>query len=126
MLKDYTYFPSSVPCVGFDIRFAAKYGYEEAIVFNDLYLLTQIIYRQHQYKAKHWLDAGGCMEEDGVVWFCLAEEYLYGRIAPFFDGYRIRAVLLRLEQEGLLTIRPSATDGCYWVAIGEERGHPDE
>ena len=118
MIKDYMIGPSMYPYGCFDMRFAEKYGLEEAIVFNVLaheILLT----KQTDEERRCWGGVSGCMEEGGIFWVRVTEKFLFHTLSLFKEA-NIRQIIKNLESFGLLFVRPSMTKGYFWIALGEE------
>lgn len=119
ILKDYEIGPAIFPAVFFDIRFAKKYGINEAIIFNSL--AHDIVVTDHQAKHRsYWNDMCGGIVEDGKFWLRCPEDYLFRSICSLFDENQIRDILKRLEKQGIFRIRSSLTSGYYWVTFGPE------
>ena len=119
MIKDYMIGPSMRPYCCFDIRFAEKYGLEEAIVFNSL-AHDIMMMEQMNESRKHWGGEPGCMEEGGIFWVRVTEKLLF-HASSLFTEPQIRQIIRNLESFGLLYVRPSMTKGYFWIALGEEK-----
>ncbi|MEQ2655934.1 hypothetical protein AAAT68_03595 [Lawsonibacter asaccharolyticus] len=119
MIKDYMIGPSMYPYGCFDIRFAKKYGIEEAIIFNIL-AHEIILMTQRDESRKYWGGEPGCMEEGGHFWVRFTENFLF-HTSTLFTEAKIRQTLRNLESSGLLLVRPSMTKGYFWITLGEER-----
>lgn len=118
MITDYSYGPVMWPYICCDGRFAKKYGIAEAISFNFLYhdFMTASIMKKHD----GWHNEDGWMEEGGHIWRCHSENTLFGCFAGIFEEQQHRDAIKHLCEEALLFVRPSVTDGYYWISIGEE------
>lgn len=123
MLKDYVYGPVMPPYICCDGRFARKYGICEAIIFNFLYHDFLTTSQMKRYGGWHKED--GLIEESGRLWRCHSETNLFGFFADIFDKQQHRDAINHLCDEGLLYLRPSLTEGYYWVCIGEEVAEND-
>lgn len=121
MLNDYVYGPMAYPHIHFDSRFAKRYGIVEAIIFDQLYydFLTEL-----QMKlSSGWPRDEGWIEEAGRWWRRYTSRYLFGSFSVLFDAQEHKRAVGHLCQEGLLFLKPSVTDGYWWIAIGEESEH---
>ena len=67
-----------------------------------------------------WHEGDGWMEEGGRLWRCNSQKVLFGWFAGIFSEQQHKDAIKHLCDEGLLFLRPSATDGYYWISIGEE------
>lgn len=118
MLKDYVYGPIMPPYICCDGRFARRYGITEAIIFNFLY--HDFLTRAQMKRYGGWHEEDGWMEEGGRLWRCNSQEILFGGFNGIFSEQQHKDAIRHLCDEGLLFVRPSVTDGYYWVSIGEE------
>lgn len=118
MLSDYVYGPNIRSYTCFDAHFAERYGLAEAIIFNQIYFDFMQEYQQREFSK--WKQDEGWMEEQGRSWSRYRETALFGRFAELFDQTLIQSAFAHLCAEGLLYLRPSVTEGYYWVSIGEE------
>ena len=105
MIRDYIIGPSMYPYGCFDIRFAEKYGIEEAIVFN----------------RRCWGGVSGCMEDGGIFWVRVTEKFLFRGNSKLFSETKAKEIVKNLEDFGLLFVRASLTKGYFWIALGEEK-----
>lgn len=118
MLKDYVYGPIMPPYICCDGRFAEKYGIVEAIIFN--YLYHDFVTTSQMKRYGGWHQEDGWMEADGHMWRCCSETNLFGCFTGIFNEQQHRDAINHLCNERLLHLRPSLTDGYYWISIGEE------
>lgn len=118
MLKDYEYGPILPPYICCDGRFAKKYGIAEAIIFNLLY--HDFLTTSQKIRYGGWHQDDGWREEDGHLWRCHSGNNLFGCFDGIFDEQQHRDAIAHLCNEGLLYLRPSLTEGYYWISIGKE------
>lgn len=120
MLEDYSYCRAGPRDVFFDGAFARKYGIKEAILFNFLYchytdnLKMKLADRWHDHED-------GWMNEGGHWWQRCFADLLFKWYKIIFDEQEHKDAIKSLCDAGLLYVRPSMTDGYYWIAIGEEQ-----
>lgn len=120
MISDYMIGPTIYPHGFYDVRFAKKYGLEEATVFNTL--AHEIVMADQMNRSrKYWGGEPGCMEEGGVFWMRITEKALFHRASSLFTEEKTREIIRNLESLGLLLVRPSMTKGYFWIALGEEK-----
>lgn len=120
MIRDYIIGPSMYPYGCFDIRFAEKYGIEEAIVFNTLareIMLTE----QTDESRRCWGGVSDCMEDGGIFWVRVTEKFLFRGNSKLFSETKAKEIVKNLEDFGLLFVRASLTKGYFWIALGEEK-----
>lgn len=110
--------PVIYPACFFDFRFAEKYGICEAILFNgiahEIYLVQQF---PENAKKHNFL---GTMEEGGHLWVRFTEKRLYHPFPNLFDDETTKKAIEHISGSGVILIRPSMTEGYYWVALGED------
>lgn len=118
MLRDYEYGPILPPYICCDGRFAKKYGITEAIIFNFLY--HDFLTRSQMKRYGGWHEEDGWIEEGGRLWQYNSQKVIFGWFAGIFSEQQHKDAIKHLCDEGLLFLRPSVTDGYYWISIGEE------
>lgn len=120
MLENYAYCPANFPAIFFDVRFAKKYGIAEAIIFNDLYYSFTESLKMMLHRYKTWGECDGWIKEGGYWWERYTADYLFGRYKTLYDEQTHKNAIKNLCDRGLLYLRPSLTEGYYWLRIGEE------
>lgn len=124
MLSDYIYGPVMYPYVCFDARFAERYGVTEAIVFNHLY--HDFLVEVQMKTSSGWARDDGWIKEAGRWWRMHTTDSLLNEWHNFIDAQQVKVAIEHLCKEKVLYVRPSMTNGYWWVAIGEEENKDDE
>lgn len=106
---------ASYPMCCFDARVAEAFGIACALVLNNLVCIdddSKLLYRHYAKKRQ----VEGVMKENGLIWSRHGLKQLSAQF-PFYTSVKILNALKKLEQNGLIKVRPSLTDGFYWVAV---------
>lgn len=106
---------ASYPLCCFDARVAKKLGISCALVLNNLVCIddnSKLLYRHYAKKRQ----VEGVMNEDGLIWSRHSLKYFSDQF-PFYTQGKILNALKKLEENDIIKIRPSLTNGFYWVAI---------
>lgn len=119
MLENYIYCPATSSEIFFDARFAAQYGVNEAIIFNNLYYAYSESLTMTKHRSKIWHDESGWLREGGYWWERCTQKYLFERFSIFLCEQEHKTAIKNLCDAGLLYVRPSMTEGYYWIRFCE-------
>ena len=106
---------SIYPLCCFDARIAEQFGIDCALLLNHLVCIddnNKLLLRH--YGERRQIE--GVMQERGLIWSRHSLQY-FSRLFPFYRPGKILNVLEKMKKIGLIELRPSLTDGFYWVAV---------
>lgn len=106
---------ANYPLCCFDARIAKTLGIPCALGLNNLVCIddTNKLLCRH-YAGRRQVE--GVINEDGLIWSRHSLKY-FSEQFPFYTEGKILNTLGKLEENGLIKIRPSLTNGFYWVAV---------